>query len=225
MVAIAAGCGRIDFTPLVDAGPQLVQTVSMTQTGTSPIAIPIVATAAGDLLIVATGNFSNAAAINSITDDAGNTYVSANALSTSSDAPMNIVEIFYAASSKAGATTLEIRSGGSMTRDVWFFEVAGMEQVDPLDVVATSNNALEPPNPAAPPVVPTQLPSLVVSTGDFVGESSGLDAVSSFTALPLQSGNDTAFMFAVAPGSYGAVWDDGNDGTYCASTVAFKVAH
>jgi hypothetical protein len=173
---------------------------------------------------VTSGSFSPGAFLTAVTDNAGNPYVSASAGATWASTGFDHIEIWYAKDSLPGATLLTVMGPGGPNREVWFMEVAGMDLIAPLDVVATVSDAPATAFPIAPPVTPTTAASFVVSVGDFAGGVSGVQVGNPFHALAILDGNNTAYYVAGAPGTYGAVWDDGTVSSYCASTAAFKPA-
>jgi hypothetical protein len=63
--------------------------------------------------------------LTSISDNAGDTYVSANAIgSDGSDG--DYIDVWYAADSQPGATAITIEQATAGTRDAWFIEAAGL---------------------------------------------------------------------------------------------------
>jgi hypothetical protein len=223
IVLALAGCGRIDFDPASDgsAVPVLVQSAAVDTAGVVAAMLTIGPTGSGNLLVVASGDFSTRQPITAMTDDAGNTYVSANALAANA---MDLVEIWYAVNSLPGATTLTVTSETASNRQVWFLELSDMDPSAPLDVVGVASTPPPSATPAAPPVTPTTSRSLIVSVANVLDNVMALDPRSPFVGMPIFQGNDTAYYIASASGSYGALWDAGGSGAYCASTAAFKPA-
>ena len=220
-VLLLGACGRVGFdeTAIADApaGLQVVQTAAMLATA-GDISVPLAPTRAGSLIIVTSGNFGPPSTIASISDDVGNVYVTANALSIATG--LDVDEIWYASAAKAGATTVTVHSAAASKREVWLLEVLGASAA-PLEIVGVANNAAASTTPSSSPVTPTVVPALIVAVGDFDTGVSGLHAPSAFTALQILAGNDTAYQLVEAPGTYIAVWDDPSLGTYCTSAAAF----
>jgi hypothetical protein len=224
-----AGCGRLGFQtvqPVADSAvvdtppPAVVQTSSNQTSGSATITLSIAPTLAGDLIVVATGGWAPGSPVTSITDNAGNSYVSTNAMSNLSNLPnKDIVEIWYATNARAGATSVVVTASVSSNREAWLLEASG---VSAADVVATLDNASAARHPAAPPISPTVTPSLIVAVGDFAAAINGLLAGSSFTQLPIHDDNDATWLIVENTGSYSAVWDAQSTATYCVSVAAFK---
>jgi hypothetical protein len=220
LVLALCGCGRIDFDS-ASAPPALVQSGAVDMLDVVVASLTIAPTGSGDLLVVATGDFSTKQPITAMTDDAGNTYVSANALATNA---MDMVEIWYAANSVPGATTLTVTSATASKRQVWFLELSNMDRDAPLDVVATAGAPPPSATPEAPLVTPTTGRSVIVSVANALDDVKTVDPESPFVAMPIFDGNDAAYYLTPSHGSFGAVWDAGGLGDYCASTAAFKPA-
>jgi hypothetical protein len=224
-------CGRLDFDALHDAAPDTqasVPSIVQTKAGrimTSPtITLTVAPTAAGSLLVVASGGWKQGSAITSISDDAGNTYVSANAKSVLVAPNNDIVEIWYAGAAKPGATAILISAGQPQNRDAWFLEVSGIDPTTPLDVVATVNDAPTTLMPTSPPISPQSVPSLVVVAADFGNSLTGLATGSVFTALPIEDDNNAAYRVATTSGSEIATWVLTTPAGYCSSAATFRAA-
>lgn len=228
LLGIACGCGRIGFDPLGDGAPAELPQVALAAVGLDTGAVFVVSgatVAAGDLVVVASGNYNVGVPIASIIDNGGNTYVSAGAKATWATADSNVVEIWYArAVAAASSWTISNTGAGASSRQYWILDVAGADATAPLDVVATRSDAPASAMPSAPTVTPTAFPSVVISAGNFVSTLSGLAPGAPFTALPIQTDNDAAYYIATLPGAYGAVWVDTVGNSYCTSTAAFKAA-
>lgn len=222
-------CGRIGFDTSSDATgdanttpPALVQS-GATNAGGGSISLTLaMPTHAGDLLIVMTDTSGSASArIASLTDNAGNAYVSANAASVWAGAPA-VMEIWYAPNSTANATTLTATGGGTGARDMWFLEVSGMDAVAPLDVVAITNDAPSSTLVAAPPVSPTTTRAVVVSAAVVTLMVTQIHPGNPFVSMQSENGNGAAYELVMGSGSFAAQWDNPTAGSYCASTAAFK---
>lgn len=224
---LLASCGRLDFDPLrPDAGadgptaaPAIIQSAANLGTNTSTVSLSLAPTQAGDLLVVATGGFGPGNTIQAITDNAGNTYVSANAQSHITNLLSDVVEIWYATNSLPGATSLSVEGTASSIREAWFVEAS---QLSALDTVVTVNDAASSTMPVMPPLAPTTVPALIVAIGDFAGDVTKLHAGSPFTQLTIQDGNDAAVVLATTAATYMALWDGAGPGTYCVSAAAFR---
>jgi hypothetical protein len=168
--------------------------------------------------------FNGTTSVSSVSDNAGNTYVSAGARSSLSTAS---IEIWYAANSKAGATVITPTFAGSPTYVLMGeWEVSGLATSGP-DAKNTSTGTVA-SNTPGPAVTTTATGDFVVSiifagTTSFSGISSGNDFTNDFTT----GGNGWAHITSNAstPGTQQASWSTANPtGKYLASTVAFFAA-
>jgi hypothetical protein len=188
------------------------------QISTSGGTIPIAATTAGNLLVVAVTTYSP---VDGITDDAvtqSDAFVPSGHVASSS---AGLTDIWYARGIRAGATHVFVTLHAPSVLAAWVVEVAGASADNPLDVGAAVANGTG--SRVFAPVSPTVPHALVVSVVDSIGSVRDLsvDAGQPFVALPKLSGNDVAYFLAHAKGAYGAVWDS-TGGEWSASTVAFK---
>jgi hypothetical protein len=219
LVALAA-CGRVGFNSSVDAGGSLAirQTMSLLS-ASNPVGLSIGATGAGNLLVLATSNITSTEVVSSLTDDAGNTYVSAG--SNYTDKSVTVGEVWYAASSNPNATELTIANPNGVLRELWFVEVVGARLASPLDAVATISDAPQVAPVSSPPVTPTSYPAIVIAQMNVSGSIGGLACGSEFVALPLLHGDDTAYQIVGVPGTYQATWNAPTESLYGAASVAF----
>jgi len=185
--------------------------------------LTVPSTGTGNLIAVAL-MFNGATSVSSISDNAGNTYVSAGARTDLS--PWS-VEIWYAVTSKPGATLITPTFAGSPT-DVLMseWEVSGLATSGP-DAVNTSTGTVLSNTPGAA-VTTTGTGDFVVSVifagaTSFSGISSGNDFTDDFTV----GGDGWAHITSntSSPGSQQASWSTSNAvGKYLSSTVAFFAA-
>ena len=185
-------------------------------------------TQAGNFLFVGVESFQSPPArdVTSISDNLGNTYISAGKRATDSSGSIE-TEILYAKNVAAGTTTATVTLNGSATAvDVWFAEFSGVDRTSPLDGGAIASNLVPGLTIVAPTVNTTTPSSVVFSVAGASNSITGIHAGNPFTALTI-SGDfmDSAYDITSSTGSYGAVWDQNTSGgTACASTVAFKAA-
>jgi hypothetical protein len=243
MLALASGCGRFGFTARtgVDSGggddaaaaidgvplaiPALVQIKSRANFA-SGTAQPITATQAGNLLIVAIDINSGTDTIASVTDDAGDAFVSANVQATSIGNPGGdvVADIWYAAVTAGGATQLAVTtSAGAALWDATVLEVSGTSPTAPIDVAAAASNL--PGATAAGNGVPlaTTRDNAAVVTLNSGSRLTGLVAGSAFQKLTTGANDDVAYLFGAHPaGTYEADWTcNVTCGVYNVSAVAF----
>ncbi|MBV9762023.1 MAG: hypothetical protein JO340_15780 [Acidobacteriaceae bacterium] len=183
--------------------------------------LTIPATNTGHLLAVAL-IFNGTTSVSTISDNAGNTYVSGGA--RAANAPMTS-EIWYAVSTKPGATVVTPQFAGSPTHiEMATWEVAGLSTSYPDAANTASGNVVS--NNTAGPAVTTSQPgdfvisALAASSANFTTMSSGNNFTDDFTT----NGNGWAHITSntVPPGIQQPSWyTAAPSGIYCASTVAF----
>jgi Divergent InlB B-repeat domain len=190
--------------------------------GVTSLTIP--ATGSGHLIAVAL-MFNGNTSVASLSDNAtggSNTYVSAGARSTSG---IWSTEIWYAVSSKPGATVVTPTLAGSAPQvqmAVW--EVSGLSASTP-DATNTSSGNLTLNNTPGPAVTTKQAGDFIVSI--MLANTSNLSAITSGNAFTDDfgtNGNGWAHITSTsaAVGTYQASWYAASpSGQYCASTVAF----
>lgn len=200
--------------------------VVSTSSNAGPISsLTIPASGSGNLIVVAL-MFNGGTTVATVSDNAGNAYVSAGAEAALTD---RSTEIWYAVNSKPGATavtpTFAVNSPTVVQMTVW--EVSGMSFGAP-DVTNTSSGNLSLNNTAGPAVTTTHADDFIVSIlfamqTNIISISSGSEFTNDFTTW----GNGWAHItssFAPA-GTYQASWFTTTpQGIYCASTVAFRAA-
>ena len=185
--------------------------------------LAIQATGKGHLIAVAL-MFNSGTYVTSVSDDAGNVYVSANAKGIVNG---DSTEIWYAVNSKPGATVVTPTFANSPTHvEITVWEVSGISTSAP-DVTNTSNGnvTLNTPGPA---VTTTKGGDFIVSVLFAAGSTmSGISTGNEFTDDFTTNGNGWAHITSnSAPaGTYQASWVTSSpQGGYCASTVAFRPA-
>lgn len=223
-------CGCFDKPPYRGAPPAVVQTTSTIDTpdgaGAVRLALPQT-TEPGDLLVVATSLFGSDTVVDgsvmAITDDAGDTYQPATLRPYSCD-QSTVGAIWFAAgvSADASAITITQNKPTNGMREVWVLELSGLRLTSVNDVAKTLNDQTQGATSAAPVVMPTSFPSVIISEINAGGDVAGL-AGGGFTALPIVNGDDAAYEIATVPASagYGAAWTTPTSGIYCAATAAF----
>jgi hypothetical protein len=194
-------------------------------TGNPLASLTIPATGSGNLIAVAI-LFNGSTSVSSVTDSAGNAYVSAGARATTNGFSS---EIWYAASSKTGATAVTPHFVGSPTHvEITEWEVSGLSTGAP-DAKNTAIGTVTADNTAGPAVTTTQTGDFVVSvlfalSSNFTSITSG----NAFTDDFKTNGNGWAHLTSnsAAAGAYRASWTTAAPaGVYAASTVAFLAAN
>lgn len=203
--------------PLMKNAPQVLQ---QKDTGTaatgSSRTITINASGAGHLIAVAVAMASPTVSVSSITDNAGNAYVSASARGT--DSAGASTEIWYAKNSKAGATSVTVHFTGSIFNMFWVAEVSRIDLTSPVDTKGSISNGNANPSTSAS-LTTTQSHDFVYAVIFQGGVVSG--ATTPFTEQSIVNGNAAAYLKTVKTGTYHASWNV-TANNYCSSVVAFK---
>jgi hypothetical protein len=186
--------------------------------GPSATSLTVPATGSGNLIAFAV-IFNGTTSVSSVSDNAGNTYVSAGARIFLSNFSM---EIWYAKNSSSGATVITPKFAGATTfADMTEWEVSGLST---RDVAATSTGTVASNTPGAA-VTTTGTGDFVVSVIFAGGASfSGITSGNAFTNDFLTGGNGWAHLTSNStnPGSEQASWSCSKPaGKYLSSTVAF----
>jgi hypothetical protein len=216
---VSAGCGQ----GAVFNGSSWAIVNSASNAG--PISdLTIASTGTGNLLVVGL-MFNEGTYVTSISDDAGNTYVSANAKAFNGELS---TEIWYAANSKPGATTVTPVFANSTTHvEITVWEVSGISNPT-ADVVNTANGSVTLANTTGPAVSTTKAGEFIVSILFLVNTNvNGISSGNEFTNDFMTNGNGWAHITsnAAKAGTQQASWSTPSpQGVYCASTVAFRSA-
>jgi hypothetical protein len=190
-------------------------------TAGSTTSLTIPATGTGNLIAVAL-MFNGNTSVASVSDNAGNTYVSAGARCARNN---NSVEIWYAQNSLAGATAITPSFVGSPTSvEITSWEASGVLAVAP-DATNTASGNITLNNTPGAAVTTSQTGDFIVSV--MIALNASLSAISSgneFTNDFKTNGNGWAHITSnsSSTGTHQASWYTANpSGAYCASTVAF----
>jgi len=197
----------------------LVNKASVSGNPAKNLTIPT--THAGDLIAVAI-LFNQSTSVTGVSDNAGNTYVSAGARAVVGGLSS---EIWYAVNSKAGATVITPAFGASPTHEeITEWEVSGLSTAGP-DAAASLSGKITANNTTGPAVTTKYAGDFIVSVM-FAG-STNLTSMSSgnaFTDDFTTNGNGWAHITSnsTSVGSYQPSWYTASPGGgFCASTVAF----
>jgi len=183
--------------------------------------LTVPATGSGHLIAVAL-MFNGTTSVASVSDNAGNTYVSAGARAATGS---GAVEIWYAQNSMAGATAITPNFAGAPTLvAITTWEVSGVLPMPP-DAKSIATGTVTLSNTPGPPVTTTQAGDFVVSVlfalnTNFTAISSGNEFTNDFATF----GNGWAHITSnsSSAGTHQASWfTSAPTGRYCASTVAF----
>jgi hypothetical protein len=183
--------------------------------------LTIPATFKGNLIAVAL-MFNGTTSVTSVSDNAGNTYVSAGA--RIANGPFS-VEIWYAQNSIAGATLVTPNFGVLPSHlEISTWEVSGVLAVPP-DAASTATGTLTLTNTPGPAVTTAENGAFIISLILGINTSvSGIATGNEFTSDFKTNGNGWAHITSNAStaGSHQAIWSIPTPtGKYCASTVAF----
>jgi hypothetical protein len=230
-LVVVAGCrgffdphgGNWDASPdMAPIAPSVVNTrvadsVSGTVT-TAPLTI-----GAGDLVIVGVISGQGGNSVTGMQDTLGNVYVATGPRPSTTNIES---EIWYAANTVAGTTSVTVTLGGAYGVKLWLLEVSDMDLAAPLDATATDTTGA-PGNVSGAAVTTTVANELVFVT--IAAESEDVTALvpgDAFTALPTTQGDDAAYLIAPVPGTYVPTWQTPLSGTpaRCSIAASFKPA-
>jgi hypothetical protein len=243
MILLSAGCGRLDFDvrPQLDAATQLdVATDSRgdatgvpwvleqhnsnsTVAASSTLSATVAATTAGDLIVAAV-QVAAPGGVASIDDNAGTAYQRIAGSSAQAMANGGMLEIWYAPTANAGATTITVTA--NMTARaivVWEFRTSRVATVDTATEVSNQPQAA---NPVGPAITTGSSGELVISAVVVDSQQiTGIAAGNAFTNDETANANGWAHLTdSSAPaGTYQAKWNTNVSDTYCASAAAFVV--
>lgn len=204
-----------------DATPARRWTLVQTRASSNQRRVSIAASGAAHLIVVAVE--TDASAVASVTDDAGNTYVPIPESRAVVAAESFGVELWYAARSTAGATTISATADVVYAMAAW--EVAGIRTTNPLDTASKLDDQPPTTTPLGASITTSAGGELVISVVIVSNEVSGLTADSPFTNDHRAFGNGWAHLTsAAAPaGTYQARWNQPDSGAACAASAAFFV--
>lgn len=213
------GCGQ---GAIFDGSSWAVVNDASNEGAITSLSIP--ATGTGNLIVVAL-MFNGGTYVTSVSDNAGNAYVSADAKAF---AAFYSTEIWYAVNSKPGATVVTPTFAESPTHvEITVWEVSGISTSAP-DVTNTSSGTITLSNTPGPAVITTQAGDFIVSILFAVDATiSGISTGNEFTNDFTTNGNGWAHITSnsVPAGTHQASWFTSTpQGNYCASTVAFRPA-
>jgi uncharacterized repeat protein (TIGR02543 family) len=226
---VCTGANPCNVTMTQNWGPQANFTTiaswaivnKASKSGSPLTSLTIPATGSGNLIAVAL-MFNGTTSVAKISDNAGNTYVSAGARAT--NGPQS-TEIWYALNSKSRATVVAPTFVGSPTHvEMTTWEVSGIPNLLP-DAKSISSGSVTLNNTPGPAVTTSQAGDFIISilfanTADFTAITSGNEFTDDFTTF----GNGWAHITsnAASAGTHQASWYTASPaGAYCASTVAF----
>ncbi|HEY5922304.1 MAG TPA: hypothetical protein VIV11_11565 [Kofleriaceae bacterium] len=204
-----------------DGGGPSQWTLVQTRSNTSLSNLPIAAVGAKHAIIVAIE--TDVGAVTSVIDNAGSVYLpvaGSRAINTTENLG---IELWYTASSNAGATT--ITASAPMIWAIASWEVAGLSNTSPLGAVAKLDNQPATTSPAGASITTAGAGEFVVSIAIVANTVSGLSSGSAFTNDHVAFGNGWAHLTsATAPaGTYQAQWSQPTAGTFCSASAGFRL--
>jgi len=231
-IVVCVGCGRIGFdatTSTGDAMPAgdspasggsitIVQALANSTSVSSTLMLAISSTKQGNLLVALAGTTKNQM-ITSVTDNAGNTYVSAGAFSQ--DVNSGETDYYYCANATGGATQVTAMSD-TTNAAMLFYEIAGARATSPLAQVNALSSRPASLVPQGAPVTTTVAGEVILTNADVMNAVVDLRPGAAFIPdAPAMTTDGAAHLVAATPGTYMASWDQSFSGTYATSTVAF----
>ena len=191
-------------------------------------ACTIPSTGSGNLIVVgfqADSSNGSAVVLSTISDNARNTYAEAGAARAIDAAEGDMVDIWYARNSAAGATSITIAPSASVSGSaavIW--EFSGADLTSPLDQTAVLNSQPATSTPSGASVTTVSQNEAVISIADVAHTLTGIASGNAFTADSTLLGNGWARLVTSSPGTYSPQWTQNAAGTYASSTVSFKAA-
>ncbi len=209
------------FDGALPDAPTPAWTLVQTSSSTTPGAM-VSATGAGHLIVAAV-QFQAGGQVQLVTDSVGDMFTAVPGSTATNSASNLAVQLWYTASSHAGAQQVAASATGFRGIAVW--EVAGMRTSNALDVVAVRNDAGPSSTPGGAPVTTTAAGDFIVSAAIVENNVTGTLAGNEFTNDESPNGNGFAHLTAPqAPaGLHQARWEQPTSGVYCAATAAFFV--
>ncbi len=217
---------------LVWSGSAWAQISLVNVTSCGPTAFPgsctIPATGGGHLIVVGWqigGGANTSTTITGMTDNAGNVYLEAGAARSIDTAAGSVVDLWYAQNSAAGATSVSITPGSSVTNGgaaIW--EFSGVALGAALDQTAVLNSQASTAIPSGAAVTTKTAGELVVSLAAVAGNVTGIYAGNPFTNDSGLKGNGWAHLVTSSTGTYSPQWNESPAGTYASSTASFLAA-
>jgi hypothetical protein len=227
-IVLVAACGRVGFderTATVDAAdaaprpsPTFVANAGATaEANATTLRVNVPTTTIGNLLVV-TFTIHTDAAVTSIVDDGGNTYISTSARASMAGTSS---EVWYA-DQRAPATTVDIVMDKAGSFNAYTLELAGVRG---LPAKKSSACLLYPPTFVTSPITTTVPDELIVTVTMFAFPLFVSAMRPPFVGLPPQSGNATGYLIAREPGTYESTFDiesgEGMSAMTCASSVSW----
>jgi hypothetical protein len=190
-----------------------------------PATCTIPATGAGNLLVVGWTGASGPSILKEISDNVGDSYAEAKGTKAANWSAGVSVDIWYAANSEAGATSLTLTptsGGGPGAAVIW--ELSGVSTTSPLAQVAALRNQPGTTTPAGASVTTTSAGEVIISIAAGSKSITGIYSGNPFIEDSLVRSNGWAHLIASSTGAYNAQWDESPSGAYCASAAAFFAA-
>ncbi len=237
LVMVVAACGRLGFDDLgSDAGPgappgsgsgsgagtggmpRLVAASDVSLDGAATVTIPLLPAQVGDVLVIGVATYSQSSFVLQISDDAGDSFVSASARAVSVVGASSS-EIWYGLLTHKGASRLTLSLSEASGATMWIAEFADLPVTPPL--VAIGDAA--PGSMVSGPAVATPAANAVVFSVLRLddGQVSRIHSGNPFMPLGIVDAQDAAYMIAPAAGAYRAEWDANTVAGACGSTAAF----
>jgi hypothetical protein len=185
----------------------------------------IPATGQGHLLVIGWqigGGANTSTAVTSVTDNVGNTYAEAGAARSVDTAAGSVADIWYAANSVAGATSVTITPSTSVNNGgavIW--EFSGVSTTSPLDQTAILNSQSSSSTPSGASVTTTAA-EVIISLAPVSGNITGINSGNAFVNDSTLKGNGWSYLVTSTAGVYSAQWTESPAGTYSSSTASFK---
>jgi hypothetical protein len=210
----ADASGQINLVNVTSCGPE-----------SFPATCTIPSTGSGNLLVVGWTGGAGPSLLKSISDNVGNQYTEAEGARAGNWNAGVSVDIWYAANSKAGATSLTLTptpSGAQGAAVIW--EFSGVSTTSPLAQTAALYSQAATTTPTGASVTTTSAGELIISMAAGAQSITGIYEGNPFIEDSLVWSNGWAHLIASSTGAYTAQWNESPSGAYCAGTAAFTAA-
>lgn len=233
ILVIASACGRLGFDDLGSDGgpgtapgsgsnggggsgtPQVISTADISADGIATVTLPVLPRV-GDVLVIGVATYSETSYVKLVSDDAGNTYLSALARAVSLVGGSSS-EIWYGpVTTAANRLTVSLSEASGAT--VWVAEVAGLAPAPPAVAFGEAAPGSMVPGPPAV-VIANAFVFSVVRLDD--GHLESIHTGNPFNPLGIVDAQNAAYVIAPSAGTYRAEWDASAVAGACGSTAAF----
>ena len=224
-LALCVAAFSLWFCPPNAAAQIALVNVSACGPGSFPMTCTIPSTGSGNLLVVGWTGGAGASLLKTVSDNAGNHYTEAKGTRSVNWGSELSADIWYAANSKAGTTSVTITPTPSGSQGaVVMWEFSGVSTTLPLAQTAALKGGAATTTPTGASVTTTSAGEVIISITAVSKSITGIYQGNPFIEDSSVRSNGWAHLIASSAGAYTAEWNESPSGAYCASTAAFSVA-